>query len=112
MYHSTCFNNQCYFGIIFFQAQHDMEMRIASLIEKIATIESIPPPPPPRSVPADVTSDPTSSQLGELEAQLANITNKRLDYLESMQMHQVDMQVLVMFISSYAYSVVSEESVL
>ena len=66
-----------------FQAQYEMEAKMAEMLAKISELQS-------GGVKAP---DNDSERVQVLEKQLANVTEKRIEYMEKLQEQQMAMQV-------------------
>ncbi|XP_074662828.1 uncharacterized protein LOC141915258 [Tubulanus polymorphus] len=66
----------------FIKAQHDLETKLADFMTKLSNAEE-------KNLP---TSERDEFRMNELEKQLNDLTQKRLDYLEKMQEKQFDLQ--------------------
>lgn len=70
------------------QAQQEMELKLAQVLERLAHIQSSP-----------IQNDESKQRIMELEMQVADLTNRRLDSLEQMQQQQMQWQVTEISVS-------------
>ncbi|CAH1792170.1 unnamed protein product [Owenia fusiformis] len=70
----------------FIKAQQDLETRMALILEKLSTVNN----------PMSQSEDNTSSKQQQLEHQLSQITERRLEYLEKMQQQNFEIQAKIL----------------
>ena len=69
--------------LFYLQAQQELESRMKEMLEKVAELQSS------KLKPTSVEDD----RVKELERQVAALTEHRIQHLEKLQEHQVEMQV-------------------
>ncbi|KAL5009232.1 hypothetical protein ScPMuIL_014813 [Solemya velum] len=84
----------------FLRSQHELETKVAQILDRITTL--------PNTAPAEYSgSGPElgSYRIQQLEKQVSDLTDKRLDYLEKLQHQQFEMQAQLFSVSRTAPSV-------
>ena len=75
------------------QSQQDLESRLTEVLDKISVLESRGGDAGPLVPPLGGEGREVGGRLAELEERIANMTQKRLDHVEKMQRHQMQLQV-------------------